>query len=897
MNKRLRTLLSIVFCLCLVSSTVLPVCAEEIPTDDKAAVTELTISTAEEFLSFAERCRLDSYSRDLVVYLEADIDLQGSGFAPIPIFSGTFEGGDHKITGVQLTEDGSVQGLFRYLTQTAVVRDLVVRGEVNPQGSRSAVGGIAGSNAGTVENCIFSGTVSGSDSVGGLVGINTVTGILDNCLAKGSVQGDHFAGGLAGENYGVIRSCTNAAEVNTTAQQNSVDISDITMDTLTNSEAVNTVTDIGGIAGTNGGVIRSCTNRGNVGYRQMGYNIGGIAGSQTGYIADSHNYAAVSGRKEVGGIVGQMEPVTQINYSEDTLQTLQQQMNTLSALTNRASANAQGGAADITGQLADLESQIGSAADALEQLVPDAESPELPDADSLLAAQNALSSAMSAMNSTMNQIASTTQSTAANLSKDMQAVAGQMSEMSQTINEASENLGGSIADVSDADMPEDITGKVTGCTNYGPVLADLNVGGIAGAMSLENDLDPEADLQISGDSSLNFDTQLRAVVRDCKNHGAVTAHKQQAGGIVGWQSLGLVRDCVNSGKLDAQDADYVGGVVGRSSGYIRGCSAKCEITGGTYVGGIAGSAGVVSDCGSMVRVIGSEKMGAVLGAAQDSNTEEEEPIRSNYYLSVDADLGGIDGISYSALAEPLAREEFLALKGLPGMFRSVTVRFLLDDGTEKAVSLETGGTLAVQDIPAVPERAGYVGQWAGLEEAELTDISFDMTFIAEYTANSTTIQSEQVREDGLPVLLAQGDFLTGQTVAVQALNVMAQPLPEDSGTLIDAWSFQLPSGEAADLLRYHLPQGYAAEDVQLMVYRSATGWEAVEFTANGSYLVFSAGEDGQALCLLERPESYLFETVTAGAAVLVLAAAALLYRRGVSRRKKAQASSGGDNAE
>lgn len=896
MNKKIRALLSLAFCLCLILSTVLPVCAEEVQTQVPVQVQTLKISSTADFLAFAENCRMDSYSENLTVYLETDIDLTGLEFAPIPIFSGTFEGGHHTITGLQITADGSVQGLFRYLTQTAAIRDLVVMGEVTPQGSRSIVGGISGSNAGTVENCSFSGTVSGSDSVGGLVGINTVTGILDNCRAEGSVQGDHFAGGLAGENYGVIRSSTNAAAVNTTTQQNSVDISDITMDTLTNSEAANTVTDIGGIAGTNGGVIRSCTNRGNVGYRQMGYNIGGIAGSQTGYIADSDNYAAVSGRKEVGGIVGQMEPVTQINYSEDTLQTLQQQMNTLSALTNRATANAQGGAADITGQLADLEDQIGSAADALEQLVPDAESPELPDADSLLAAQNALSSAMSAMNSTMSQIASTTQSTAANLSKDMQAVAGQMSEMSQTINEASENLGGSIEDISDADTPEDITGKVTGCTNYGPVLADLNVGGIAGAMSLENDLDPETDLQISGDSSLNFDTQLRAVVRGCKNHGVITARKQHAGGIVGWQSLGLVKDCVSSGRLDAQDTDYVGGIAGRSSGYIRGSSAKCEITGGTYVGGIAGCASVVSECRSMVRVTGSEKMGAVLGAAQDSNTEEEDPIRGNYYLSVDADLGGIDGISYSALAEPLTQEEFLALTELPGMFHSVTVRFLLDDGTEKAVSLATGGTLAAQDIPAVPEKAGYVGQWAGLAEAELTGISFDMAFTAEYTANSTTIQSEQVREDGLPVLLAQGDFLTGQTVTVQALNVMAQPLPEEAGTLIDAWSFQLPSAVASQL-RYHLPEGYEAEDVQLMVCRSATGWEEVEFTANGSYLVFSAGEDAQALCLLERPESYLFEIVTAGAAVLVLAAAVLLYRRSVSRRKKAQVPSSDESTQ
>lgn len=43
--------------------------------DSGVEMTELTIASLEEFLAFSENCRLDSYSQNLAVILEADIDL------------------------------------------------------------------------------------------------------------------------------------------------------------------------------------------------------------------------------------------------------------------------------------------------------------------------------------------------------------------------------------------------------------------------------------------------------------------------------------------------------------------------------------------------------------------------------------------------------------------------------------------------------------------------------------------------------------------------------------------------------------------------------------------------------------------------------------------------------
>jgi len=160
-----------------------------------------------------------------------------------------------------------------------------------------------------------------------------------------------------------------------------VDIDDISVEALIGSEAANTVTDVGGIAGSNSGVIRACVNFAAVGYKHMGYNIGGIAGSQMGYITHCENHGSISGRKEVGGISGQVEPISQMEFSMDTLQILQGQLETMQELTDRASSNAQGGMAGVSGELGVLGSHTANAMDAIGTLIPseDQKGEELPE--------------------------------------------------------------------------------------------------------------------------------------------------------------------------------------------------------------------------------------------------------------------------------------------------------------------------------------------------------------------------------------------------------------------------------------------------------------------------------------------------------------------------------------
>lgn len=860
----------IVLCMIFLMTSVIPIYGENEESDD------YKIATVEDFVTFAEKCRLDSFSKNLKVSLEANIDMSDVEFEPIPIFQGIFEGNQHTVKGISLSKDGSVQGLFRYVTASAIVQNLSVEGEISPQGSANQIGGIVGINEGTVLNCSFHGNISGVNQIGGIAGTNTVTGVIENCESSGEIHGDHFIGGIAGENDGVIRTCINNANINITARQNDVHIADITIDTLTNSESADTVTDIGGISGLSTGVIRECINKGDVGYQHIGYNIGGIAGTQSGTIVDCINEGQILGRKEIGGIVGQMEPVSYIEYSQDTLQILQGQLETMSALTSQASTNAQNGASAVSGQIGTLMGQVEDARNAVGMLIdevdmsdvelpditlddikppeidlenpqlpeidmetpqlPEVDASQLPNLDSIKAAQNSLSNSMSAMQSTLGSIASATQSLTGTLTRDLQAVTEQIGVMSDTISGASENLGGSVTDVSDLDTPNNLTGKVQTCVNYGNVLGDLHIGGIAGAMAMENDLDILDDWETIGEDSLNFQSEVRAVIVACKNQGTVTAKKQEAGGIVGWQPLGLVKNSLNIGNLSAKEAEYVGGVSGSSNGFIRKSYAKCEITGTAYVGGIAGSAETVSDCYAMVKIQDAkEKIGAILGMKAE-NTSQEKAISKNYYLVVDEDWGGMDGISYAGIARPVKKKTFFALENLPEEFQTVNIQFVFENGTKTILSMEPGANFDMSQIPEIPKKEGHYGIWEGLDEEELKNVLYDQTYEAMYHAYQSVLASERKDEAGRPLLLIEGAFTQDASIQMKQTTVSLELSQNES--VVEAWNIQVNDEILVENGRYLIPDDVDQDRLRVYLNTGEESWEAVSVTVDGSYVTF-----------------------------------------------------------
>ena len=333
-----------------------------------AAESTVTIKTAEDLAELSRNCTLDTWSQGKTVILENDLDLHSIDFTPIPTFSGTFQGNGHTISGLTLTGSGNVRGLFRYIQNGATVQDLTVMGTIHPNGHQDDLGLLAGSNAGRILNCAASGTVMGDNRIGGLVGVNETGGELVGCAFSGSVTGKHSTAGVVGENRGTLTRCSNSGSINTHDLEDDPKTDYTNLAQLNSMENVPAYTDVGGVAGYSKGTIQSCSNSGSVGYDQIGYNIGGIAGRSTGWLDGCVNTSTVSGRKDVGGIVGQLEPEVLQTFSEDFLDKLLAQLDTLQNLMDRTANHADSISDSVHAQMNDLTSKVRDTKDIAKEL-------------------------------------------------------------------------------------------------------------------------------------------------------------------------------------------------------------------------------------------------------------------------------------------------------------------------------------------------------------------------------------------------------------------------------------------------------------------------------------------------------------------------------------------------
>ncbi|WP_405131416.1 S-layer homology domain-containing protein [Paenibacillus sp. FSL H8-0317] len=139
--------------------------------------------------------------------LIADIDLSGyavdEGWLPIGDaygpFRGEFNGDEYAISNLTINRpDGSYVGLFG---GTASKNISNVRLQNVHIISGSAVGGLSGYNTGAIRNSYVTGSVTGNNSVGGLVAFNG-GGEIDSSYAVGTVRGNNNVGGLVGSKGG-----------------------------------------------------------------------------------------------------------------------------------------------------------------------------------------------------------------------------------------------------------------------------------------------------------------------------------------------------------------------------------------------------------------------------------------------------------------------------------------------------------------------------------------------------------------------------------------------------------------------------------------------------------------------------------------------------------------------
>ena len=164
-----------------------------------------TVYNADGLMNVAEL--VNGGKSDINITLDKNIDLTGKDWTPIGtgsrnLYSGTFDGGGHTITGLTFTTNDEYVGLFGCLDRTGTVKNVVMEGvQITNDNESSDVGGVVGFSLGTIENCSVSGSVSGTVIVGGVVGAQW-GGSITGCSSSATVKGTLNVGGVAGQTTG-----------------------------------------------------------------------------------------------------------------------------------------------------------------------------------------------------------------------------------------------------------------------------------------------------------------------------------------------------------------------------------------------------------------------------------------------------------------------------------------------------------------------------------------------------------------------------------------------------------------------------------------------------------------------------------------------------------------------
>ena len=218
-----------------------------------------SISTARQLAGFSKLVQSGTSFSNKTITLASDIDLSGKEWTSQNTFRGTFNGGGHTISGITVTNNSgnALYGFFSAVGSEGTVSNLKLSDVNINVPSALNVGGLTGSNEGTIQNCTVDGQVTGSMGVGMIAGGNY--GRINQCTAEsGSVTSrGRLAGGIAGSSYNTITGCKSYASVSAS------------------SEA-------GGIAGeswTSSAVLTSCEAYGRV--SGGSYAFGGIVGKIT----------------------------------------------------------------------------------------------------------------------------------------------------------------------------------------------------------------------------------------------------------------------------------------------------------------------------------------------------------------------------------------------------------------------------------------------------------------------------------------------------------------------------------------------------------------------------------------------------------------------------------------
>ena len=517
-------------------------------------------------------------------------------------FQGCFDGNGYAVRGIYINTQKGYQGLFRNSYSDSVIANLGVAESYIYGGLY--VGGVVGDNNGTVTNCYNTGSVTGKDYVGGVVGYSLLDSTFTNCYNTGSVTGKDYVGGVVGCSDSTFTNCYNTGIVNGNDNVGGVvGYNAADGGTVTNCYNTGSVTgnnEVGGVVGDAYKTdVTNCYNTGSITGKE---DVGGVVGDgSNSTFTDCYNTGSVTGEKHVGGVVGWGSNVTDC-YNEGIVSGNEYVGGVVGRGSNVTDCYNTGNVKGID----DVGGVIGSGA--------------------------AVTNCYNTGSVTGGRV----------ISYDVGGVVGENNgTVANCYNTGSITgkywVGGVVGYNAYG------TSTVTNCYNTGSVTGgDESVGGVTGhnrgtVTNCYNTGSITGKYWVGGVVGESYGVNDAGTVTDCYNTGIVTG-KYWVGGVVGFNVT--VTGCYNTGIVTGDGS--VGGVAGRTGngGSVANCYNTGSVTGKDTVGGVVGSGGdTVTNCYNMGSVTGDESIGGVVG----DNDNEGTVTNCYYYIGccVNSDLYGI----------------------------------------------------------------------------------------------------------------------------------------------------------------------------------------------------------------------------------------------------------------
>lgn len=859
--------------LILIIMTVISIMPINVSAEDSLNVIE--ISRVNELIEFANKCKYDSYSKDKIVKLTADIDVSGSDFKGISYFAGTFDGGSHIISGFNVDYKGSDFGFFRYIAESGFITNLNISGSINVTGSQENIGGIAGVNKGVINESSFSGKVNASTATGAIAGYNHENAKIVSCTSDADILATNQTGGIAGVNDGLISSCTSKSRVNTQELDTTLDIGGVDVGTLNLTQNVIDRNDMGGIAGESTGIISDCVNYGKIGFAHTGYNVGGIAGKQSGKVITCSNEGEIYGRKDVGGIVGQAEPDIESEYLNDRVDDVQSSIDIINSTLNNMSSSMNNASSDVKSYTENIIDQYKELLDKLQDKLNGNNDNDEKIEDFVDDISKDIEN--STVADDIHGVADTVDSEIRTIADSIERISAQIKNIGNTVTETMDVVTSDddyIEDISSADSAQNSDGVIAKSVNRGAVHGDINAGGIAGTMNVEYDVDPEYDLDITETTNVRLRSTVSDVVIYCINYGEVNSKKDCAGGIVGLQELGLVYGSEGYGTVKSETGNYAGGIAGNSASAITDSYSLCNVESEDYTGGICGKGYTMQNCISIPTILGDgEAKGSLAGII-----ESDGEVSTNIFVN---DIyGGIDDINYSGKADSASYEAVMAMENIPDGFHRVTLVFKADGNVIDTKNIAYNANLGVSELPSIPDKDGYYAQWP--ENIVSKPILQNTVVEAEYHVWIESVAGDIASQNDKPLFIAEGKFYDDNKITLSKCDT-----DNLSGDIEYSYAWKMRGTDVKDkgtkTCHFYIKNTLGSSEVW---YRdnADSGWVKADAKEHGSYMTAEIPYEAD-FAVIHKESSNMIYYICGGAAACIIVLEVIIIKKRKKRNK------------